>query len=155
MDEVALCWHQNFLRSLGGQKTSWEDYVEAICYMFRGRQDPLEELIELSQHGDLEEYIQDFDILWNKAEINEKRALMIFMGGMELEIKNTVKMFEPKTLKHAYNLARLQPNTLSYRKSPSYVQKLVISCINPTANTFPTFPQQTTRNPAKLSCQFI
>jgi hypothetical protein len=67
--------------------------------------------MELRQQGDLEEYIQDFDILWNKAEINEKQALVIFLGSMELEIKNTVKMFEPKTLKHAYNLARLQANT--------------------------------------------
>jgi hypothetical protein len=55
----------------------------------------------------LEEYIQEFDILWNKAEMSEKQALVIFLGGLELEIKNTVKMFEPKTLKHAYNLARL------------------------------------------------
>jgi hypothetical protein len=66
---------------------------------------------------------------------------------MELEIKNNVKMFEPKTLKHAYNLARLQANTLSYRKSPSYVRKPAILCTNPTANTPPTFPQHTTRNP--------
>nr|TKS05792.1 hypothetical protein D5086_0000129610 [Populus alba] len=32
------------------------------------KQDPLEELMELKQQGELEEYIQDFDILWNKAE---------------------------------------------------------------------------------------
>jgi hypothetical protein len=72
--------------------------------------------MELKQLGNLEEYIQDFDILWNKAEINEKQALIIFLGGLELEIKNTVKMFEPTTLKHAYNLSRLQANTLSYKK---------------------------------------
>jgi hypothetical protein len=32
----------------------------------------LEELMELRQSGELEEYIQAFDILWNKAKINEK-----------------------------------------------------------------------------------
>jgi hypothetical protein len=148
LDGVALYWHQNFLRSLEGQNTSWEEYVEAICYRFGGRQDPLEELMELRQHGDLEEYIQDFDILWNKAEINEKQALVIFLGGMELEIKNTVKMFDPKTLKHAFNLARLQANTLSYRKSPGYIRKTSTMCTNPTANTPFTFPQQNPRNPA-------
>jgi hypothetical protein len=63
--------------------------------------------MELKQQGELEEYIQEFDILWNKAKMSEKQALVIFLGGLELEIKNTVKMFEPKTLKHAYNLARL------------------------------------------------
>ena len=92
---VALYWHQNFLRTLGDQKTSWEEYVEAICYRFGERQDPLEELMELRQSGELEEYIQAFDILWNKAEINEKQALVIFLGGMELEIKNIVKTTNP------------------------------------------------------------
>ena len=53
--------------------------------------------------------------MWDKVEINEKQALVIFLGGLELEIKNTVKMFEPKTLKHAYNLSRLQAKTLSYK----------------------------------------
>jgi hypothetical protein len=42
---------------------------------------------------------------------------------MDLEIKNTMKMFEPKTLKHAYNLARLQANTLAYRKSLGFIRR--------------------------------
>jgi len=67
---------------------------------------------------------------------------------MELEIKNTVKMFQPKTLKHAYNLARLQANTLTYRKSPSYVRRSTSLCINPPANTLTTFPLNTIKNPA-------
>jgi len=119
LEGVALYWHQNFLRSAENQRATWEEYVEAIRCRFGGQQDPLEELMKLKQRGNLEEYIQDFDILWNKAEINEKQLLVIFLGGLELEIKNTVKMFEPKTLKHAYNLARLQANTLSYKKFSS------------------------------------
>ena len=90
--------------------------MEAIGCRFGGQQDPLEALMELKQRGNLEEYIQDFDILWRKAEINEKQSLVIFLGGLEFEIKNTVKMFKPKTLKHTYNLARLQANILSYKK---------------------------------------
>jgi hypothetical protein len=123
LDGVALYWHQNFLKSLGNQKSSWEDYVETICYWFGGQQDPLEELMELKQRGELEEYIQDFDILWNKAEVSEKQALVIFLGGLETEIKNTVKTFEPKTLRHAYNLSQLQSNTQTYRRSPAYVRR--------------------------------
>jgi hypothetical protein len=69
----------------------------------------------------LEEYTLDFDILWNKAEISEKQSLVIFLGGLDLEIKNTLKLFEPKTLKHAYNLARLHDNTLAYKKSLSFL----------------------------------
>jgi hypothetical protein len=37
LDGVALYRYQNFLRSLGDQKTSWKDYVKAICYWFGGR----------------------------------------------------------------------------------------------------------------------
>jgi hypothetical protein len=43
--------------------------------------------------------------------------IIIFIGGLEIEIKNLVKMFDPKVLKQAYNLARLQDNTLTYRRS--------------------------------------
>ena len=146
LDGVTLYWHQNFLRSLGNQKALWEDYIEAICYRFGGQQDPLEELMELKQHGEFEKYIQEFDVLWNKAEMSEKQALVIFLGGLEREIKNIVKMFEPKTLKHAYNLARLQANTLAYRKSPSYVKRFPGGFINRPSQTPANYPQNTTNN---------
>jgi hypothetical protein len=97
--------------------------VEAICYRFGGQYNLLKELMELKQLGDLEEYIQDFDILWNKAKISEKQSLVIFLGGLDLEIKNRVKMFRPKTFKHAYNLARLQANTFSYKKSLNFTRR--------------------------------
>jgi hypothetical protein len=42
---------------------------------------------------------------------------------LELEIKNTVKMFEPKDLRQAFNLARLQANTLTHRQNPGYIPK--------------------------------
>jgi hypothetical protein len=146
LDGVALYWHQNFLKSLGNQKSLWEDYVEAICYRFGGQQDPLEELMELKQRGELEEYIQDFDILWNKAEVSEKQALVIFLGGLETKIKNTVKMFEPKTLRHAYNLSRLQSNTQTYRKSPSYVRRPASVFQHHLVQTTTTYPPQATTN---------
>jgi len=38
----------------------------------------MEDLIGLKQVGTLENYIHDFDILWNKADIGEKQALVIF-----------------------------------------------------------------------------
>jgi hypothetical protein len=101
--------------------------------------------MELKQQGELEEYIQEFDILWNKAEMSEKQALVIFLGGLELEIKNTVKMFEPKTLKHAYKLARLQANTLAYRKSPSYVKRFPGGFTNRPTQTTANFPPNTTK----------
>jgi hypothetical protein len=51
---------------------TWEEYTEVVCGQFGGHQDPLEELMELRQTGSLETYIQDFDVLWNKADISER-----------------------------------------------------------------------------------
>lgn len=62
--------------------------------------------MELRQVGNLETYIQNFDILWNIAEVNEKSALVFFIRGLGVEIKNL-----------AYNLAKLQENTLIYRRN--------------------------------------
>ena len=56
-------------------------------------------------------------MFWNRAQVSEKQALVFFLGGLETEIKNLVKMFEPKSLKQAYNLARLHDNTLTYRRT--------------------------------------
>jgi hypothetical protein len=42
--------------------------------------------------------------------------MVFFIRGLEVEIKNPVKMFEPKTVKQAYNLVFLQDNTFAYRR---------------------------------------
>jgi len=70
----------------------------------------------LKQEDDLKAYIQDFD-MWNRDEINKKQALVFFLGGLEVEIKNLVKMFALKALYQAYNLAGLQENSLAHRHS--------------------------------------
>ena len=33
---IALYWHQNFIINLNNQGVSWGEYVEALCYRFRG-----------------------------------------------------------------------------------------------------------------------
>lgn len=105
IDGMALYWHQNFTRSFGIRQ-SRSEYVDALCSRFRGQKDPLKELMELRQVGNLETYIQNFDILWNRAEVNEKSALVFFIRGLGVEIKNL-----------AYNLAKLQQNTFTYRRN--------------------------------------
>lgn len=41
----------------------------------------------MRQMVSLESYIQDFDILQNKAEISKKQALLFFVGRLEIKIK--------------------------------------------------------------------
>ena len=99
--------------------------MEAICSRFGGQKDLLEELNDLRHNKELEGYNKDLDILWNRAEINEKQALIFFLWGLKVEIKNLVKMLEPKTLNQGYNLARLQDNIIAYRRSYHNSSKLV------------------------------
>lgn len=49
-----------------------------------------------------------------------------------MEIKNLVKMFEPKALNQAYNLARLQDNTLAYKRSHQNYNKFILLNTNQT-----------------------
>lgn len=94
-------------KSKSDQRVTWGEYVEAICCRFGGQNDPLKELKDLRQMRDLESYIMDFDILWNKAEISEKQALIFLLAGLEVKINNLIKMCEPKILNQAYNLTCL------------------------------------------------
>ena len=133
-------------------------YVEALCCRFGGQKDPLEELMEHKQDGDLEGYIKDFDELWNRAQISEKQALVFFLGGLEIEIKHLVKMFEPKSLKQAYNLARLHNNTLTHRKiHPHYPrsQGQIHSHSPPMKPNYPTNTLKAEINPCENSSQAL
>jgi hypothetical protein len=60
------------MKNQSNQRVSWGEYIEALCYRFGGQKDPMEDLIDLKQVGTLEDYIHDFDVLWNKAGIGEK-----------------------------------------------------------------------------------
>ena len=74
--------------------------------------------------------------------------MVFFIGGLEIEIKNPVKMFDPKALKQAYNLARLQENTLAYRRSLP-TQHQYTSPVLPNATPFkPSTPLPYSRPPA-------
>lgn len=63
------------------------------------------------------------------AKVFEKNAMMFFVRGMEVEVKNLVKMFESKYLKQAYTLVRLHDKTLTHKcfiSIPNKKKKLII-----------------------------
>lgn len=111
LNGVALYWHQNFMKGVGNERVTWGDYLEALCARFGGQKDPLKELMALRQVGNLETLM--FYGIELTFQIN--KHWYFFVGGLEVEIKNLMKMFVPKTLKEAYHLDHLQENTLSYR----------------------------------------
>ena len=68
----------------------------------------VEELKELKQTGSLSDQLKAFEMLLDKAQLNEEQALRCFLAGLEHELEMMVKMFNPKTLKKAYSLEKLQ-----------------------------------------------
>ena len=70
--------------------------------------DDMNEFKELKQTGSLRDYLKAFEVLLDKAQLNEEQALRCFLAGLEHELKMMVTMFNPKTLKEAYSLAKLQ-----------------------------------------------
>nr|TKS06826.1 hypothetical protein D5086_0000120230 [Populus alba] len=93
LDDMALYWHPNFMHSNSDKVVTWNEYVEAICERFGGHKDPLEELKDLKQEGELEVYIKDFDILWNRVEIDERYALIFFLVEDEEENEDSAVEF--------------------------------------------------------------
>lgn len=91
--------------------------MEAFILQVWGIKDPLKELKDFKHNRGMETYIQNFDIMWNRADFSKKEALVFFMDGLEVEIENLVKIFELKVFKLVYNLAHLQENTLSHYRN--------------------------------------
>ena len=68
--------------------------------------DPMVDLVALKQVGTMEEYCEDFLSLPNSLQLSANYALSIFISNLRLEISKMVKLFCPKIISHAFNLAK-------------------------------------------------
>ncbi|GJS25500.1 retrotransposon-related protein [Tanacetum coccineum] len=104
--DKALAWHRQFEKT-HGELVTWELY-ETETYKRFGPcyEDPMEEIKNLSQKGTVPEYQDKFEALISRVELNESQAISCFVGGLQQDIGLMVKMFRPKSLYDAYQLAR-------------------------------------------------
>jgi hypothetical protein len=80
--------------------TEVEDYDEALS--------------RIQQEGTWQEYQQEFEQLANQADGWPQKTLMgTFLGGLKKDIVSAVRMFKPKTLRDAIELARMRDDNLS------------------------------------------
>ncbi|GJR39964.1 putative mitochondrial protein [Tanacetum coccineum] len=106
--DKALAWHRQF-EKIHGELVTWELYETEIykrfgpCY-----EDPMEEIKNLSQSGTVPEYQDKFEALISRVELTESQAISCFVGGLQQDIGLMVKMFRPKSLYDAFQLARMQ-----------------------------------------------
>lgn len=106
MEGMALQWHQGYMKSRGYALPGWGEYVMALTARFGALyDDPMTDLKNLRQNNSVQEYQDAFDAIVNRLDLGPSYALSCFLAGLDDEIQLNVRMFNPKTLRHAYFLA--------------------------------------------------
>nr|CAD1831413.1 unnamed protein product [Ananas comosus var. bracteatus] len=111
-------WFQGYMAEKG--VINWALFSEEVCQRFdgMGMSDVVEEFNKLAQQGTVEEYEEQFEelrarLLTTKSHFTPEFFLSSFLSGLKDEIKSAVKMLQTKTLAQAFELAKLQEQTMS------------------------------------------
>ena len=128
LEGLAETWFQNCFESVEG--VSWEMFVENLCARFTdsSHENIVGEFIKLQQVSTVNAYQEKFEslkplVLSKNKGLSEEFFVDSFLSGLKDEIRLTIKMFNPKTLNHAYSLARLQEATLEFAKKGKFLSK--------------------------------
>ncbi|KAL4297809.1 hypothetical protein GQ457_12G002220 [Hibiscus cannabinus] len=109
LDGKALQWHQLLVRNMRGiDGLHWDQYLRLMRDRFapEGFEDPMAELVNLSQEGTVERYYEDFISLLNQLQLSEDYALSIFVSKLKWDISQRVKLFKPRNLLDAFHKAQ-------------------------------------------------
>ena len=73
LEDCVLHWHKSYLKLMVRMHT-WEEYVIALHKRFGlpAYEDPMADIKKLKQTGTLQEYLREFDLLLNKAQLTKK-----------------------------------------------------------------------------------
>ncbi|ESQ30824.1 hypothetical protein EUTSA_v10012141mg [Eutrema salsugineum] len=155
LDGVANEWWQAISKALREDQVeiTWEVFEEELWARFgpTDGEDFHEALSRVRQTGSLSDYQQEFERLQNKVRGWSQQALVgTFMGGLQPEIADGIRMFRPKTLKEIINYVRLMDGQLQRlkRMSPS---KPAFRSFTPSRPMTTREPQTPTQGPKKLS----
>ncbi|PKA66677.1 hypothetical protein AXF42_Ash003332 [Apostasia shenzhenica] len=117
LDGIALEWHQNFVR-INSTSIDWNVYKEAIKERFgeTAYDDPTFELHTLKQTIGVQDYKNQFDALLTRLDLFEKYAISCYLGGLMEELLGLVRLMNPKSLREAFNLAKIQESNLTQQQ---------------------------------------
>lgn len=114
LEDSALQWHLNYMWSNFNIYPSWPQYISDITMRFGGTyEDPLSSLIQVKQTRKVQEYIDEFELALTQVTLPPEHSLSIFLAGLENNTQMHVKMFGPKSIAHAANLAMLHESSNS------------------------------------------
>lgn len=119
LDENSFRWFQSLEQSTLG-RLSWLIFSEALRIRFGSEFDSsIEELKRLVQKGSLDEYQEALDNLACRTDLNEAQKLQCYLGGLNPDLCNGLKLFAPRTLLEATRIARLQERSLDWMQKRS------------------------------------
>lgn len=105
---------------------SWTDFCELLCARFASKasRDVVEEFNKLQQKGTVEEYEKKFEelktlMLLRNPKLDEPYFVSSFISGLKEKIKPMVKMFNPRNLSKAFEVAELQECSLEVQSRQS------------------------------------
>lgn len=157
LNDEANEWWQATSKALNDDQTpiTWEVFEAELWARFgpTAAKDFDEALSKIQQTGTLQEYQREFERLQNKVSGWTQKALIgTYIGGLKDNISDGIRMFQPKTLKAAIELARMKDEQLQrQRRFTGFTNKTQRnpSPIPPAPN--PTIKTGTNGTPKRLS----
>ena len=89
-------------------EVSWNQYIMEMRTRFSDNEftNLMLKIVSLKQTAFVEDFYEEFECLLNLLQLLDDYALSIFIGNLKPEISKPVRLFYPKTLTHAFNLAK-------------------------------------------------
>ncbi|GJT37834.1 reverse transcriptase [Tanacetum coccineum] len=100
--DKALEWHKQFIK-IHGENVLWSEYEKEIIARFNSVfEDPMVEIKNLKQDGEVKVYQEQFEVLLNRLDLTESYAVSFFIGGLKSEIGMPVRMSNSGTYANRY-----------------------------------------------------
>lgn len=108
LDGTALQWHLNYMRSHFDIYPTWPQYITDVSVCFgEVYEDPLSTLIQVKQSGNVQDYVEVFELALTQIMLPTEHSLSIFLASLEHNTQMHVRMFNPTSIAQAANLAKL------------------------------------------------
>lgn len=119
LDGLALQWHLNYMRQKFDIYPPWQQYVADVTTRFGDvYEDPLSSLLKVKHIGKAQDYVDQFELALTQVNLIPEHSLSIFLAGLDHNTQMHVRMFNPTTIAHAANLAKLHEASLSSTQKP-------------------------------------
>jgi hypothetical protein len=109
LENDQFVWYQWLYETKNNYIISWSIFTDELIshYGYIKSSTLFSQLINLWKKGPITEHIQQFQRLSLRIKkILEDNLLYLFMGTLKENIQHEVRLFEPKSLEQAFNVAR-------------------------------------------------